>query len=215
MSTTAQLVGRVRYKAGLQSIQAVANEDIVAHLNRGQEFLMWGLHVSAMPEMSELASGTLTNSRVGLPADFGFEQLVEVGSTLKTARPVAPSQLDQLSNIPQHAPSATQPWYYIWHNATDNARRLHIEIGAPASTAAYELRYIQSPTDIDLVSSNPEWRERYNDLLVDFAVSRLLDGEGNRAAGRRIFFSVVARMTEINQRWIESQRKYELTPSFG
>lgn len=214
MSTTAQLVGRVRYKAGQESVQGVVNADILAHLNRGQEFLLWAVHVSAMPELTEVATGTLTNSRVGLPADFAFEQLVEVGSSLVTCEPYPVSQLDALDNIPQFTPSTTQPYYYIWHNATDNARRLHIVQGAPTSTAAYSLRYIKQPADLDLTSSDPIWAERLNDLLVDFAVLRLHEGRQRRADSLKMWGRIVERVYRINGRHMPG-KLYELGPSYG
>lgn len=214
MSTTAQLVGRVRYKAGQWSVQAVADADIVAHLNRGQEFLMWGLHVSAMPEHTETATGSLTNSRVGVPSDFAFEQLVEVGATLVTCRPWPVSALDALGNIPQFAPSTSQPYYYIWYNATDEAERLQIELGNASSTAAYSLRYVQLPADLAMTDSDPIWDERSNDLLVDFAVSRLTDSQGRRGDAQRMMHRIIQRIIRINGRFMAGTR-HERTPSFG
>jgi len=214
MSTTAQLVGRVRYKSGQESVQAAVDEDILAHLNRGQEFLMWALHVSAMPEHTETATGNLTNSRVALPSDFAFEQLVEVGANLVTCRPWPVSGLDALDNIPQFTPSATQPFYYIWHNATDDAKRLHILLGDDSSTAAYSLRYVQKPPDLDLSGSDPLWNERCNDLLVDFAVMRMHESRGRRSQAQRIWGQIIDRVTRINGRHMPGPR-HETRPTYG
>lgn len=216
MSTTAQLIGRVRFITGQASEQGVTDSDIVAHLNRGQEFLVWSLMASAMPEMCETATGSLNASRVALPSDFCFEQAVEVGTSLITARPYPVTQLDALEDghIPQFAPSAEQPYYYIWHNATDGAKRLHILLGAPTSTAAYSLRYVRKPTDLDTTSEDPAWNERLCDVLVDWGAMRVHEHLKNFEEMDYRWTLIVDRLRTINSRFQVGQR-HETRPSFG
>jgi len=217
MATTATLIGRVRYATGQASTQAFTDNAIVAHLNRAQEFLLWTLMVGAMPEMTETATGTLTNSRVALPADFAYEQAVEVGATLVTARPIAITELDAVDNsrIPQWAASAEQPWYYIWKNATDSAVRLHILVGAPSSAAAYSLRYVKKPAELAATGSNPVWNERACDLLVDFAAMRVNENLGNHAEKRRRMQNITNRIALINSRFVRAGTRHETRPAWG
>jgi hypothetical protein len=217
MSTTAELMGRVRFSTGQHSEQSQQDEEVLAHLNRGQEFLIWALAVSAMPEMTETATGSLTNSRVALPNDFAFEQLVEVGSTLVTCRPYPVSKLDALEGgITQFTPSTSQPYYYIWYNRTDGADRLHILLGNDSSTAAYSLRYVKKPTDLDLTANDPVWNERANDVLVDFAAMRVMENMGNIAeAQRRWRELILPRIARINGRHRADGKRHETRPSFS
>lgn len=213
MSTTAQLVGRVRIKAGQSSVQGVTQEVIVAHLNRAQEFLIWNLPVGAMPEVCETATGSLVASRATLPSDLVFERSVRVGNPLVKCLPQPVSMLDELVHNPWKAPSATQPYYFIWMNADDDSVKVHIELGAPTSTAAYEIRYVKMPADLAMSASDPVWSERFCDLLVLFATMRLREAERNFPERNRLWGQLEERVAVLRSRYQPKQRS-EGTPSY-
>jgi|GEM_PF-5036250 len=217
MATTATLIGRVRYATGQASQQAFTDDAIVGHLNRAQEFLLWTLMVGAMPEMTETVTGSLSSSRVALPADFAYEQAVEVGSTLVTARPIAITELDAVDNsrIPQWAASLEQPWYYIWKNATDGAVRLHILVGDDDADDAYALRYVKKPAELAATGSDPVWNERACDLLVEFAAMRVNENIGNHAEKRRRMQNITNRIALINSRFVREGTRHEVRPAWG
>ena len=142
------LVDLVRAHLGEASQQGMLTVDIYAFLNRAQYQVARRLNDNAIPELCEIATGSLTNSRVGLPSDFIRERYVDIGATNIRARRWNISELDALDNNTLYTPSPTKPYYYIWYNATDAALRLHVDISAPTSSSAYALHYIKAPTDM-------------------------------------------------------------------
>lgn len=139
----------VRAHLGQPSQEGILTSDVYAFLNRAQFQVVRRLNDNAMPELCEVATGTLTNSRAALPTDFVRERYLEIGSDNVRARRWDISQLDALDNNTLFEPSATKPYYYIWHNPTDGATRLHVEIGDPTSSEAYKLHYVKAPTAMD------------------------------------------------------------------
>jgi len=205
------LMSRVRSRVGQRTQQGILDVHLYLFLNRAQQDLMWRLHDAAMPEMTDIAAGTLTNSRVGLPADFMRERLCLVGSGTVQARRIGLTDLDSLTRDTLMAASADNPYYYIWENATDNAKRLHLEIGAPTSTAAYQLYYIKQPTDMDDLTDPILGSDKYN-LLVDFAVKRVREMQGEYEEAGGIWKQYVGGIGKINSRYMMQGARQEREP---
>lgn len=160
---------RVRAYLGQVSQEGILSADIYKFLNRAQHNLVRRLNDNAMPEMLEVVSGTLTNSRVALPSDFVRERFVEFGASDIRARRWNISELDALDNNTLTVPSSTNPYYYIWYDATDAALRLQMEVGSPTSSGGYKFHYVKQPTDMS-DSADPILRSDKHHLLIYYAL---------------------------------------------
>jgi len=192
---------RVRQRVGQASQDGLLPEDIYAFLNRAQYDLGWRLHDAAMPEMTDIASGNLTASRVALPADFWRERTVDVGATNVVATRWNITELDALDDNTLLTPSAANPYYYIWEQAADGATRLLVDVSDAASTLAYRIRYLKNPTDMS-DTADPLYKSNKHSMLVEFAVMmyhqmKLNDGERGRS-----WQQYLAQIIAINTRYM-------------
>ena len=159
---------RVRAYLGQVSQEGILSVDIYKFLNRAQHNLVRRLNDNAMPEMLEVASGNLTASRAALPADFVRERFVEFGASDIRAERWNISELDALDNNTFTVPSTTNPYYYVWYDASDAALRLQMDVGA-SSTGAYKLHYVKQPTDMS-DAADPILRSDKHHLLIYYAL---------------------------------------------
>ena len=159
---------RVRAYLGQVSQEGILSVDIYKFLNRAQHNLVRRLNDNAMPEMLEVASGNLTASRAALPSDFVRERFVEFGAADIRARRWDISELDALDNNTLTVPATTNPYYYIWYDASDAALRLQMDVGA-SSTGAYKLHYVKQPTDMS-DAADPILRSDKHHLLIYYAL---------------------------------------------
>lgn len=159
---------RVRAYLGQVSQEGILSVDIYKFLNRAQHNLVRRLNDNAMPEMLEVASGNLTASRAALPSDFVRERFVEFGASDIRAERWNISELDALDNNTFTVPSTTNPYYYIWYDASDAALRLQMDVGA-SSTGAYKLHYVKQPTDMS-DAADPILRSDKHHLLIYYAL---------------------------------------------
>lgn len=159
---------RVRAYLGQVSQEGILSVDIYKFLNRAQHNLVRRLNDNAMPEMLEVVSGNLTASRAALPSDFVRERFVEFGASDIRAERWNISELDALDNNTFTVPSTTNPYYYIWYDASDKALRLQMDVGA-SSTGAYKLHYVKQPTDMS-DAADPILRSDKHHLLIYYAL---------------------------------------------
>lgn len=190
----------VRARMGEPSETGLETVDIYLFLNEAQHNLMWRLHDGAMPEMSGIATGTLTNSRVALPADYLREWLVQIGATDEVAQLWDVSELDALDNNTLTAPAADNVYYFLWKDPTDGALRLNVEMGNPASAAAYDIFYMKIAVDMS-DSVDPVLTEDKHDLLVDFAVMRCREQRHEWAEAQRILNGYLHKVNQLNSRY--------------
>lgn len=158
----------MRAHTGQVSESGLLEVDIFYFLNLAQSNLVRRLNDNAIPELCAIATGSLTAARVALPSDFMRERFVEFGASSIRARRWDISELDALDTNTLTTPSTTNPFYYIWYNATDGALRLHIDVGA-TSTAAYALHYVKQPADMT-TSVDPVIGKDKHGLLVEYAL---------------------------------------------
>ena len=188
------LLDRVRARIGEPSKSGILDDVLWQFVNLAQLDLIERLDDNDIPELTEIASGSLTNSRVGLPADFLRPRLLLIGSNEIPARRWPVHELDALEGSTVYVPSLTDPYYYIWRDATDDAIRLKVEVGNASSTDAYKLFYTKLPAAID-TDTDPDFGDHLHDLLVDYTVSlcRMVAKEyGERDRVRRQYFDQVA-----------------------
>ena len=193
------LLAKVRARVGVPGQEGLLDAHIYAFLNRAQYDIAMSVNDAALPALCELATGTLTASRVGLPSDFMRLRLVRVGATPVVAKLIKQTELDALANNAYYAPTATNPYYHLWYNATDAALRLHVELGDAASVAAYELYYIKMPTDMS-DSVDPTFAADLYELRVDYAVKRVRESWEQYDEGVRILEQYARRINTINSR---------------
>jgi len=194
---------RVRQRVGQSSQSGLLDEDIFAFLNRAQYDLGWRLHDAAMPELTEVASGSLTASRVALPTDFWREVTVDIGtgSSRQTCVRWPVTQLDALDNNTLLTPSTSSPYYFIWYQATDGALRLIIDLGNAASTSAYQLRYVKLPTTMT-TDVDPLYKSDKYGMIVDFACMMYHQMKGNDAQRARLWQQYIAQIITVNTRYM-------------
>jgi len=195
----------VRARIGEPSETGVETVDIYAFLNEAVYDVMWRINDGAMPEMTDLATGTLTNSRVALPATFWREWLVQIGASDYVAQQWDISELDALANNTLTAPSATNPYYFVWYNVTDAAIRLHVEVGNPADSSAYDIFFVKTPTDMS-DSVDPELTAALHELLVDYCTMRCREQRGEYGEAERLRRGYIAKIDAINSRYREGSR---------
>jgi len=205
------LVDRVRAHVGQPSQNGILTVDIFKFLNLAQSNLVRRLNDNAMPELCAIASGTLTASRVGLPSDFMRERFVEVGASNIRARQWDISELDALDNNTLTVPSTTNPYYFIWYNATDAALRLQVELNVPASTSAYKLHYVKQPADMT-TSVDPVLGVEKHGLLVEFALWLAWHQIGEAEEAERHWALYVEGINRVNARHRFGGRRNEGKP---
>lgn len=208
---TDTLVDRVRSRTGQPSKQGILDDEILAYLNRGQMDLHLRLNDNAMPLLKAQATGNLTASRVALPTDFSRMVLVRIGADKIVARPWEVLELDTLEDNVYHLPSLSNPYYFLWYNATDEDIRLQVEVSAPASTAAYIVDYIKRPAEID-TDTDPVYSTHLHNLLVDFAVARCREQRKEYPEARRVTRLYYERIMAINTRHRTLPGPYEEKP---
>ena len=207
---TEALRDRVRSRLGQVSKQGLLAEHIYSHMNRGQSDMAWRLNDGAMLELTKQASGNLSSSRVSLPADFLRERIVMVGATDIVARRPNISELDALDDNTLFVPSATNPFYYIWHNETADEVMLLVDVSDAASTLAYKLNYVAKPTDVS-ESVDPDFATNLHNLIVDFAVMRGRQMAKDYAEAKRVWNDYQDQIRIINSRF-EPGRRHEGVP---
>lgn len=182
---TQGLRDKVRARLGQWSVAGVLDADIYLFLQRGQVDLGWWLRDAALVELTGTTSGTLTNSRVGLPTDFWRERLLQIGEAEVEAKRWNVSDVKDLQGNELVGPSADNPYYFIWYDLTDTAVRLKVDIDAPTSTAAYALEHLKVPAAPN-ATRDPVLNAAYHDLMVDFAVACCLESVRRYREGEAI-----------------------------
>jgi len=190
---------RVRAYIGQASQSGILAADIFKFLNRGQHNLVRRLNDNAMPELLAIASGTLTNSRVALPADFVRERFLDIGATEIRATRWDITELDALDDNTLFVPSLSDPFYYIWYDVTDVALRLQVDVNSAASTAAYKLHYVKQPTDMT-TDADPLIRADKHHLLVYYALWRCWHQRQEAKEAERMWGEYIRGINRINAR---------------
>jgi hypothetical protein len=165
------MVADVRTRVGAQSESGVLTPQILAYLNMGIQDMVQRLNDGALPTITATATGTVSAASApchatavyfALPADFLRERIVKYVDSQCNRLDI--SRIDMIDHSGSHrAPSATNPWYYIWEDL------VYIQSGSQ-SLVAYTFEYVSVPvtitTDVD-----PDIPVVYNDIAVDFAVA--------------------------------------------
>jgi len=196
---------RVRARVGKPSESGLETVDIYAWLNEAQHELIWRLNDGAIPEMTAIATGVLTNSRVALPTLYWRDWLLQIGTTDKVATRWDVTELDALDNNTLTLPAADNPYYFVWYHPTDAAVRLQVDISSPTSTDAYDLYYVKTPTDMS-DSVDPVLTAEKHELLLDFAVIRYREQRGEYPEAQRIWNGYIAKINAWNSRYAPGSR---------
>lgn len=207
---TKALSDQVRARLGEASKQGLLDDDIYAHMSRGQYDLAWRLNDGLIPELTKEASGNLASSRATLPGDFLRERLVMIGATDVVARRASITELDALDDNSLWLPSLTNPFYYIWYNITAAAVVLLVDVSNAASTDAYKLKYVAKPTEVD-ASTDPDYDSNLYGLIVDFAVMRGRQMQKEYAEAERLWRRYQDQVRVMNSRY-ELGRLHEDVP---
>lgn len=193
------LLARVRSRFGTGATYGLTDDEVYHHLNRGQLDLMWRMNPALLDCYTASASGSLVSSRFAIPSDFWRERLLLVGG-VKAKR----LEITELGSLGPMNAAADQPYYYIWYNATDGAIKFHVEIGDAASTAAYVLYYLKSPAGITS-SVDPLLPASLQDLLVEFAISRVYANQREYQAAGQAMERYLQRCTRLNTRYLTGE----------
>lgn len=209
------MVAQVRARSGLESVQQVTDADIFRFLNAGQRYLGLALRHGILPALLKRASGTLSSSKITLPSDFIYEQILMVGADESVARPIATAHYDQILGNTLHVPSLDTPYYQIWYDSDASAVRLNVYVGNASSTAAYVLDYWALPPDID-TDTDPVVPASVQTMMVEFAVARLREYQRAPAVKEQIFAQLHENINVLNSRYDRmAPRRDAQAPSYG
>lgn len=201
---TQALRDRVRSRIGEASKQGILDQEIYDFLNMAQRDLALRLHDAAIEELTQIATGTLTNSRVALPSGLVRERLVKVGANDIPAKRWDVSQLDAVANNVMQQPSLADPYYFIWYNATDAAVRLCLEVGNASSSDPYDVYYAKMPTKIT-AAVDPDYNEEWHDLIVDMAVALCRMAKAEAEEYQRMRNEYLRKTAEANSRYLATE----------
>lgn len=200
---TAMLVDQVRSRLGEPSKQGILDEEIYGYLSFAQRDVALRLNDAAIPELTPVATGSLSASRAPVPDSLQRIRLLTVGTNNIPATRWAVPERDAFTDNIYVAPSSDEPYYWLFYNTSDDAVRFHVEVDDPSSTDDYELHYTKTPDDVD-GSTDPELNVRWHGLMVDLATALARCSRSNWAEYDRLRRKYLERARKANARFSEA-----------